>query len=400
MTAQNVDGPTFLVFAKAVRSHSPSSENEGFGDAKDSNLAFSTFSATGHQACCPGSRARHRPCASHLGPIRSNSGGRPAGFNPGAFPNFDSALSGAAAHAFGAAGAFLIAALVFYSLDLRRTFAILASSVRVSGAILLIVGSARIFGDHLNLIRLPETLTQLLVATELPGWTLLILVMIALVLLDMLVDAVSLIVVTTPILLPLFVAPGYDPLWFGIILVMNLEVAVVTPPVGLNLYSPRRALTAQTLTGVTYPPPSYTAISYGSNGFVERLHASDAVNADFRDSGKLLKADEQFPALRDGAIQFMFHMMSYVTRTPPILGSTGIPGVVNELHAHPDRLAMGSPLFDLINEELAKQGLYMLSMGGGALGRNMSGPPRPRRSAPSPISKARRSASSASRRRA
>ena len=61
--------------------------------------------------------------------------------------------------------------------------------------------------------------------------------MLALVGLGMLVDAVSLIVVTTPILLPLITTLGYDPLWFGIILVMNLEIAVITPPVGLNLYT-------------------------------------------------------------------------------------------------------------------------------------------------------------------
>jgi TRAP-type C4-dicarboxylate transport system permease large subunit len=63
--------------------------------------------------------------------------------------------------------------------------------------------------------------------------------MLLLVLLGMIVDAVSLIVVTTPVLLPLIIALGYDPLWFGIVLVLNLEIAVVTPPVGLNLYALR-----------------------------------------------------------------------------------------------------------------------------------------------------------------
>jgi TRAP-type C4-dicarboxylate transport system permease large subunit len=56
----------------------------------------------------------------------------------------------------------------------------------------------------------------------------------------MFVDAVSLVVITTPILLPLVVGMGYDPLWYGIILVINLELAVVTPPVGLNLYTLQR----------------------------------------------------------------------------------------------------------------------------------------------------------------
>lgn len=143
------------------------------------------------------------------------------------------------AAAFGAAGAFVIATLIFRTLSLARLMEIFAASAKVSGAILLIIGCAKIFGDYLNLIRLPETLTEMLVGTALPDWGILVLLMIALVLLGMLVDAVSLIVVTTPILLPLITALGYDPLWFGIILVMNLEIAVVTPPVGLNLYALR-----------------------------------------------------------------------------------------------------------------------------------------------------------------
>ncbi|MEO3416287.1 TRAP transporter large permease [Roseovarius sp. CAU 1744] len=140
---------------------------------------------------------------------------------------------------FGALGAFLIAAVIFRALDWRKTFRILGDSVRVSGTILLIIGCARIFGDYLNLMRVPQALSDMLVAMDLPAWSILVVIMIALVLLGMLVDAVSLIVVTTPILLPLIEAIGYDPLWFGIVLVMNLEIAVVTPPVGLNLYALR-----------------------------------------------------------------------------------------------------------------------------------------------------------------
>ena len=143
------------------------------------------------------------------------------------------------AAAFGAAGAFFIAAVIFRVLDLKKTMSIFAATVKISGAILLIIGCAKIFGDYLNLVRLPETVTEALTATALPAWAILTLLMVALVLLGMIVDGVSLIVVTTPILLPLITALGYDPLWFGIILVMNLEIAVVTPPVGLNLYARR-----------------------------------------------------------------------------------------------------------------------------------------------------------------
>lgn len=135
-----------------------------------------------------------------------------------------------------------------------------------------------------------------------------------------------------------------------------------------GLWAPR-ARAARRLTGVTYLPQSYTALSYGSNGFVRHLkeNAADVFDVQFYDSGQLLKADEQLPALRAGNIDFMFHTTSYITRSLPILGITGLPGVVGQLYRNPERLAMGSPLFELLNEQLAEDDLYMLSAGGGIL---------------------------------
>jgi TRAP-type C4-dicarboxylate transport system substrate-binding protein len=137
---------------------------------------------------------------------------------------------------------------------------------------------------------------------------------------------------------------------------------------GQSLFSPR-AMAATTMTGVTYLPPSYKALTYGSNRFVELLkeNGGDALNVEFYDSGQLLKADEQLPALRSRSIDFMFHTTSYITRSVPILGITGLPGVIGELYRHPERLAMGSPLMELINEVLAEENLYMLSSGQGVL---------------------------------
>ncbi|GGX90078.1 hypothetical protein GCM10007160_16930 [Litchfieldella qijiaojingensis] len=137
---------------------------------------------------------------------------------------------------------------------------------------------------------------------------------------------------------------------------------------GHSLFSPR-AMAANTLVGVTYLPPSYKALTYGSQGFVDFLaeNGGDTLAVDFHDSGQLLKADEQLPALRAGNIDFMFHTSSYITRSLPILGITGLPGVVGELYRHPERLAMGSPLLELINEQLAEDNLYMPTAGGGIL---------------------------------
>ncbi|RAR58203.1 tripartite ATP-independent transporter DctM subunit [Onishia taeanensis] len=139
----------------------------------------------------------------------------------------------------GALGAFLIATVVFRSLSWAKFMAIMGNTARISGTILLIIGCAKIFGDYLNMVRVPQLLTEALTSSGLPTWAILIAIMLLLILLGMIVDAVSLIVVTTPVLLPLITALGYDPLWFGIIMVLNLEIAVVTPPVGLNLYALR-----------------------------------------------------------------------------------------------------------------------------------------------------------------
>lgn len=137
---------------------------------------------------------------------------------------------------------------------------------------------------------------------------------------------------------------------------------------GQSLFS-RRAMAATNLTGVTYITPSYKALTYGSNGFVDYIaeNGGDVLSLDFHDSGQLLTADEQLPALRAGNIDFMFHTTSYITRSLPILGILGLPGVVGELYRNPDRLKQGSPLLELINEQLAEDNLYMLTAGGGIL---------------------------------
>ena len=134
-----------------------------------------------------------------------------------------------------------------------------------------------------------------------------------------------------------------------------------------HLALPAGADAQTTLTGVTYLPDSYEALTYGSRGFVDHLreNAPDTLELDFYDSGQLLGVDEQLPALRAGNIDLMFHTTSYITRSVPILGITGLPQTTEALWENPDRLKIGSPLFELINEELAKDNLYMLSAGGG-----------------------------------
>lgn len=144
------------------------------------------------------------------------------------------------AAALGAAGAFLVAGSFYHAINFRTILQIIRECLSISVAIMIIMGCAKVFGDYLNMVRIPEQLSAYLLGLHLPKEVLILAVQALLILGGMFVDAASLIVITTPILLPLVVGMGYDPLWYGIILVINLELAVVTPPVGLNLYTMQR----------------------------------------------------------------------------------------------------------------------------------------------------------------
>ena len=151
------------------------------------------------------------------------------------------------ASALGAIGAFLIAGFVYGNMGFRRILQLLREAMMISVAILLIMGCAKIFGDYLNMVRVPEQVTNFFMGLGLPNLVMILIIQGLLIIGGMFVDAGSLMIITTPILLPLVLAMGYDPLWYGIVLVINLELAVVTPPVGLNLYTLRSCCPVLTL---------------------------------------------------------------------------------------------------------------------------------------------------------
>jgi TRAP-type C4-dicarboxylate transport system permease large subunit len=113
---------------------------------------------------------------------------------------------------------------------------ILRSTAVTSGMILLILAAALLFGYIMTRLMIPQKLVALITASSQPAWVILLFVLLFLIVVGMFLDIVSLILITTPVLLPVIVALGYDPLWFGIVMIIACEMAVITPPVGLNLY--------------------------------------------------------------------------------------------------------------------------------------------------------------------
>ncbi len=140
------------------------------------------------------------------------------------------------AGAIGVFGAFFIA-LVYGRLNWETFRSALFKATHVTVVILIILASAYAFSQFLNLIRLPEMVAMWLTNLHLHRMIVMLIIMAVLIVLGCLIDGASLIIVTTPILLPTITALGFSPLWYGILVVLNVEIAVITPPVGLNLYT-------------------------------------------------------------------------------------------------------------------------------------------------------------------
>lgn len=164
------------------------------------------------------------------------------------------------AAAVGALAAFAVTGAVYHKLgwaNLRRIF---VSTAQVTAAVLAIVGSAFVFTQMLVLARVPDAFTAFIVGLDVPPTVIMIGIMLVLVLLGCLVDAASLLLVVTPILVPAVTELGYDPLWFGVLLVVNLEIAVITPPVGLNLYTMKSVVPELDLADIFRGIAPYVAI--------------------------------------------------------------------------------------------------------------------------------------------
>jgi tripartite ATP-independent transporter DctM subunit len=109
-------------------------------------------------------------------------------------------------------------------------------SARTSGMVILIIVCALLLNVTLSMTGATQAITQWISGLGLGTYTLLILLVLFYVLLGMFMDAMSMLVLTVPIALPMVVAVGIDPVWFGIFIVVMCEIALITPPVGMNLF--------------------------------------------------------------------------------------------------------------------------------------------------------------------
>jgi len=122
------------------------------------------------------------------------------------------------------------------TLTWQRFVDALRDSVVTSCMILMLIAGAAVFGNTLSLLRVPQDFATWLEGMNLLPWQFIIAVNILYLVLGMFMDASAAILVTVPILLPGLEALHIDLIWFGVILVINMEIGAVTPPVGMNLF--------------------------------------------------------------------------------------------------------------------------------------------------------------------
>jgi C4-dicarboxylate transporter DctM subunit len=132
--------------------------------------------------------------------------------------------------------AFLIAVLVYRDIGMRDVPRVLVDAGKVTVMLMFIIANALLFAHVLTTERIPQQIAETIVAWGMPPWQFLIVVNVLLLIAGMFMEPTGIILIMAPILFPIASRLGIDPVHLGIIMVVNLEIGMVTPPVGLNLF--------------------------------------------------------------------------------------------------------------------------------------------------------------------
>ncbi|WP_240789464.1 TRAP transporter large permease [Pseudooceanicola onchidii] len=140
------------------------------------------------------------------------------------------------AAAAGSLYALLVAVLVYRNFGLRDLWDCAYATMRTSMMVFMIIAGAAMFAHAITLARLPVGVTEAVAALGLGQIGFILVVMALIFVLGMFLESIAIILITTPILLPTMISLGIDPIWYGVLLMINLELAMITPPVGMNLF--------------------------------------------------------------------------------------------------------------------------------------------------------------------
>ena len=138
--------------------------------------------------------------------------------------------------AVGALLCIVVAVIVYKLYKPKDLWAIMRDSTRESVMILFIIGAAGVFSYMLSSLYITQSVAEWIAALNVNRWVLMAIINVFLLVSGFFLPPVAVILMSAPILLPIITVAGFDPYWFAVIVTINMEIGLITPPVGLNLY--------------------------------------------------------------------------------------------------------------------------------------------------------------------
>jgi C4-dicarboxylate transporter, DctM subunit len=130
----------------------------------------------------------------------------------------------------------LISVFVYKELNFKDLPKIFVDSALTTATVLVIVGAATAFGRLLTIEQIPNQIAQVMLSISSEPFIIMMLITLLLLIVGCFMDTIAAIIILTPILLPVALQIGYDPIHFGIIMIVNLAIGFITPPLGVNLF--------------------------------------------------------------------------------------------------------------------------------------------------------------------
>ncbi len=136
----------------------------------------------------------------------------------------------------GALFCLVLVAVIYRVWQPRRIWSIISDSMKESVMILMIIAASALFSYMMSLLFVTQSVAGFIAAMEVNRWVLMAIINVFLLVAGCFLPPVAVILMTAPILLPIIQQAGFDPYWFAVILTINMEIGLITPPVGLNLF--------------------------------------------------------------------------------------------------------------------------------------------------------------------
>jgi C4-dicarboxylate transporter DctM subunit len=136
----------------------------------------------------------------------------------------------------GALVCILLVMIIYRMWQPGKLWNILSSATRESVMLMMIIGMAGLFSYMMSNLYITQGIAEYIAEQELATWELLLYINLFLLVAGFFLPPVAVILMTSPTLVPIVIQAGFDPIWFGVLLTLNMEIGLITPPVGLNLY--------------------------------------------------------------------------------------------------------------------------------------------------------------------